>query len=402
MGRLNKLTDRFVKTAKPGIYGDGGGLWLRVTEGADGTLNRNWVFRFALGERAHAMGLGPVDVVSLAEARDAAAECRKLVYRGVNPIDHRRQQRAAQVEEKPTMTFRQAAEHYIAVNEKAWGRRHWADYTDLLRRHAYPVIGNDPIAAIDTEAVLRVLQPLWNDKTETASRLRGRIEQILDFARVRGWRQGENPARWRGHLKQVLPKPSKVHRVKHHAALSYREVPELMAKLAAIDSTASAALQFLILTAARSGEVRFATWSEINGDDSSWCIPRERMKKGDRPHRVPLGPRAQEILAKMREIRTSDEIFGLGRTGMIDLLTKQLGLAATVHGFRSAFRDWASECTNAPREVAEMALAHSVGDSTEQAYARSDLYEKRRKLMLQWDRFCSKPAGEVIQLRTAK
>jgi integrase len=402
MGRLNKLTDRYVKTAKPGIYGDGGGLWLRVNPGADGSPNRGWVFRFAMGGTAHAMGLGPLHTIGLAEAREEALECRKLIRQGINPIEYRRRQRAAaQVEEKPTKTFRQAAEEYIAVNEAGWGRRHWKDYVELLQRHAYPTIGDERVDAIDTEVVLRALQPIWNDKTETASRLRARLEQILDFARVRGWRSGENPARWRGHLKQVLPKPSKVHRTKHHPALPYREVPELMAKLAAIDSPPSAALKFLILTAARTSEVRFATWDEINGD--SWCIPRERMQKGDRPHRVPLGPAAQAILAKMREVRTGDLIFQIGRTGMIDVIQKQLGIRnATPHGMRSAFRDWASECTNAPREVCEMALAHAVGDGTEQAYARSDLYEKRRKLMLQWDRYCTKPAGEVVQLRTAK
>jgi integrase len=403
MARLHRLKAAFVKTAKPGIYGDGGGLWLRVTEGADGSINRVWIFRFARNGKAHGMGLGPTDIVGLAEAREAAIECRKLLHKGLDPIEHRRQQRAAaQVEVRKVPTFRQAAEQYIGANEAGWSPAHWRDYTGILERHGYPVIGDVRIDAVDTEHVLKAVQPLWVEKTETAARLRGRIEQILDFAKVKGWREGENPARWKGHLAQVLPKRSKVKKTEHRAAIDYREMPAFMAKLRTVkDSPAVRALEFVALTAARSNEVREMEWPDVNFEERVWTVPASKMKSG-KEHRVPLSDRAIEILREMQQLRTGSLVFGsMGRMRLL-LTMRKFSSTDSVHGLRSSFRDWTAECTSTPNHVAEMALAHAVGNGVEAAYRRGDLFEKRRKLMNQWSAYCSKSAAEVVQLRTAK
>ena len=380
---------------------DGQGLYFvsRPPSGA------SWMFRFSQHGKNRWMGLGQYPTVTLADARTRADDARRLLINDVDPIEHRRHRRAqSKLEITKRVTFDECAGQYIASHQSGWRNpKHREQWGSTLKTYAYPILGGLPVAAIDAGLVLKVLQPIWTAKPETASRLRGRIESILDWATVRGFRQGDNPARWRGHLEKLLPHHSKVRRVVHHAALSYVELPNFLTRLRARDGTAARALEFMILTAARTGEVIGARWSEINLVHQLWTIPAHRMKAG-KGHRVPLSPRACEILEAFKPDKTDDAFVFTGskpqkplsNMAFLMLLRRMEGSDLTVHGFRSTFRDWCAERTSFPNEVCEMALAHTVGSKVEAAYRRSDLFDKRRRLMSAWSDYCgTKPATEI-------
>jgi integrase len=400
MGAIHRLSPLKVQNAKVGKHCDGGGLWLVVIKGSDGGLRRRWVYRWTVKGRERHHGLGSTDTVDLAGARDAALACRRLVRNGGDPIAARQERMTAKaIAAKPVLTFKQVAQQYIDAHDSSWrSASHRYQWAKSLRQYVFPGIGDLPVSAVDTDAVLQVLRPIWNEKTESAARIRGRIEVVLDAAKTLGLRHGENPARWKGHLAHLLPSRAKLAPKEHYAALPYAELPGFLAKLRLLTETSARALEFCILTAARTGEVIGARWNEIVGD--VWVIPRERTK-ALREHRVPLCERALEILAGMREVRASEFVFAgrdnrrpIGKTLMCDAMNR-LGYLQTVHGMRSAFRDWAGAETNFPREVCEMALAHRVGDATEQAYARGDLFWKRKELMAAWGRYCTTSPSEV-------
>jgi integrase len=377
--------------ARPGFHAVGDGVYLQIGKNDSG---RSWVFRYQLNGRAHLMGLGSARYVTLAEARAKGREQRRLLIDKIDPLTERRaRHRQRLLDIAHAKTFKDCATAYIASHEAGWrGWRSHAQWTQSLRDHVYPHFGDVSVSAIDTTLVLAALEPIWRTKPETASRVRQRIEAVLDWAKARGYRNGqENPARWKGHLDNLLPARSKVKRVQHFAALPYAEVPALMQRLLAERSISAAALRFLILTASRTGEVLGARWSEISG--GTWTIPGERMKSG-RPHRVPLAPAARELLAALP--REAEFVFVGARTGAAanrDTLNRLLGRMGhddiTVHGFRSAFRDWAAETTHFPNHVIEMALAHAISSSVEAAYRRGDLFEKRRELMATWADYCA-------------
>ena len=398
MAKSGKLTVRAAATTKPGDHGDGGGLYLVVAKSGSG----RWIYRFTIQGKTSEAGLGSREAgVSLAEARDKAAAARKLVKSGVNPIEEKRQAKKALIA-KPS--FGAIADALIAAKESEWrNERHRQQWRVTLQTYAAPLYPR-PVDEIDTAAVLGVLAPLWGTKSETASRLRGRIEMVLDAAKAQGHRAGENPAAWRGHLAHVLPRRGKLARG-HHAAMPYADVPAFIAKLREADSIGALALEFLILTAARSGEVLGARWSEIDLAAKVWTVPAERMKAA-REHRVPLVCRALAILEKLSEARTGELVFEGQRTGRpVSPVAVRRCLPAedsvTVHGFRSAFRDWCGNETHFPREIAEQALAHAVGNEVERSYRRGDALEKRRELMQAWGRYCepAKAADNVVRLR---
>jgi integrase len=407
-----KLTALEVARAKkPGLYGDGKGLALRIGRSA---AAKSWVFRYMLDGRAREMGLGALSDVSLAEARARAREYRKMLKDDENPkdpIEARRERRQARrIERASAMTFRDCAERYIAAQRTGWRNpKHAAQWPATLAAYVYPVFGSLPVQAVDVGLVMKALEPIWTAKPETASRVRGRIESVLDWATARGHRAGENPARWRGHLDNLLPRRSKVRRVEHHAALPYAEIGPFMAELRQQEGIAARSLELAILTAARTGEVIGARWAEIDEEARLWVIPGERMKAG-REHRVPLSEPALAILRKMAASRESEFVFPGGRAGrplsnmaMLQLLRRMGRGDLTVHGFRSSFADWCAEKTNTPSEVREMALAHTVGDSVEAAYRRSDLVDKRHQLAEAWARYCATPeaAANVVAFAAA-
>jgi integrase len=382
---LNRLSPiKVQKSKRKGLHADGGGLYLRIS--ASGS--KAWIFRYGENGRLHDMGLGPVHTVSLPRARELARECRELRLQGHDPIAHRRAALAARkASDAKAMTFHQAADAYIASHEAAWrNAEHRRQWGSTLDQHVHPTIGTLAVAAIDTALVMKVVDPIWREIPETASRVRGRIESVLDWAKARGFRTGENPARWRGHLDHLLPARRKMRQVEHLAAMPYVEVPAFLADLRRQEGIAARALEFAILTAARTGEVMGATWSEITGD--VWIIPASRMK-GAREHRVPLAPAALAILRGLP--RQSDYVFSgprgrLGKKAIAKALRRD---DVTVHGFRSAFSDWAAHETNYPNHVVEQALAHAVGSAVERAYRRGDLFDKRRELMQAWGTYCS-------------
>jgi integrase len=400
---LNRLSPlRVQKLKRPGLHADGGSLYLRITD--SGT--KNWVFRFGDGGKLRDMGLGPLHTISLPRARELARECRELRLQGIDPIAHRRASLAARrAFDAKAMTFRQCAEAYIASHEAGWrNAQHRQQWPSTLAQYAYPIFGALPVAAIDTGLVMKVLEPIWSTKTVTASRLRGRIESVLDWAKARGYREGENPARWRGHIDHLLPAKAKVRQTRHLAALPYTELAGFMAELRQERSMGALALEFAILTAARAGEVLRCTWQEIDLDAKTWTIPASRMK-GGREHRVSLSDAAMAVLNRMP--RAGHYVFSGTRGHLthkpLQAVLRKLRPGGYVpHGFRSTFRDWAAERTNFAREVCEMALAHTVGSEVERAYQRSDMLEKRRKLMEAWAQYCSKPAagGKVVAIRT--
>ena len=407
---INRLSHRTVaSTDKIGLYADGGGLYLQVSR----FETKSWVFRFTMNGRAREMGLGALHTVTLAEARQAAEQCRKLVREGIDPIEERKAERLRRwLDSAKTMTFKSCAEAYIKVQSSSWSNiKHAAQWRSTLETYAYPVLGDLPVQAIDIGLVLKVVEPIWSTKTETASRVRGRIESILDWAAVRGYRDDDNPARWKGRLDKVLPAGSKVRRVAHHAALPYDQMGTFMEELRRRESVAARGLEFLILTAARTGEVINAQWDEVDLEKALWVVPADRMK-GCREHRVPLSDDAVNVLHAIAKVRTSDFIFPGAKTNrplsnmaFLQQLKRMKRDDLTAHGFRSSFRDWAAERTAYPAEVAEMALAHAVGDKVEAAYRRGDLFEKRRKLMEAWAEFCAqKKDGEtnnVVSLNQA-
>jgi len=397
MGRtIEKLTALAVNRAKePGYYGDGGGLYLQVSK----TGTKSWIFRYVRAGKERQMGLGPLHTVSLAQAREHARKCRSMLLAGADPLESRRaQQLEDTLERAKTITFDYCAKAYIDAHRGSWkNAKHAAQWESTMATYASPIIGKLPVASIDTALVVKVLQPIWEEKTETATRVRSRIENILDWATVSHFRTGDNPARWRGHLDNLLADPGRVARVSHHAALPWQEIGSFMVDLRQREGTAARAVEFAILTAARSGEVRGAHWSEIDLDAAVWTVPAERMKAG-REHRVPLSTAALALLKAMPDV--GDHVFP-GQRG--DAPLSDMSLTAvlrrmgrddiTVHGFRSTFRDWCAEsvANSFPREVCEHALAHSLPDKVEAAYRRGDLIEKRKVLMQVWSDFCAKP-----------
>jgi len=386
---------------KPGMYSDGGGLYLRV--GPTGA--KSWVFRYRTGAKLHDMGLGPLHTIGLADARAKALEARKLRLDGGDPLHARHAARqATKLEAAKAMTFRQCADAYIEGHRAGWkNEKHGAQWAATLAAHVYPVLGELPVAAIDTGLVMKALEPIWTTKTETASRVRGRIESVLDWATTREYRTGENPARWRGHLDNLLPARSKVQKVEHHAAMPYTDVGAFMARLRQQAGAGARALELAILTAARSGEVFGARWVEIDMEGAVWTVPAGRMKAGQE-HRVPLSASAMAVLGTMAAVREGDFVFAGGRAGkslsnmaMAMVLRRMELPELTVHGFRSTFRDWAAERTAYPNEVVEMALAHTIGNKTEAAYRRGDLFGKRRKLMDEWAKYCGTVAADCTE-----
>jgi integrase len=375
--QINKLSARKVETVdEPGRHSDGGGLYLNVTESG----GRSWLFMYKIGGRRREMGLGSLRDVPLIQARKFAANARQQLFSGLDPLTAR---------QKPaSMTFAEAASALIESMSPAWrNAKHRAQWKMTLTVYCAP-IASKAAADITTDDVLRVLKPLWQTKPETGSRLRGRIERALDFAKARGMRSGENPARWRGHLDALLPKRQKLTRG-HHKAMAFDDVPEFIKQLHKMPGVAPAALEFAVLTAARSGEVMGGQWDEIDLTTRVWTVPATRMK-GGREHRVPLSDRTVQILKAMQSRRVSKFIFPGSKSNQplsvmaLEMVLRRAKIDATVHGFRSAFRDWSGERTSFPREVAEAALAHLVGDQTERAYRRGDALEKRRALMDSW------------------
>lgn len=386
---INRLTAKTVATIRePGMHADGAGLYLKV----DQTLNRRWVLVFFWRGRRREMGLGSAEAVTLAVARQAAAAARQMVAEGIDPIGARKLETGAAV------VFDAFAEQVIADLTPGWKNPKSADqWRASLKAHA-GAIAKRPVPDIDTEDVLLVLKPIWHEIPETALRVRSRIERILDVAKVKGLRTGENPARWRGHLQLLLTKQQRARG--HHTALAYEGLPAFMQRLRERPALAARALEFTILSAARTTETREATWSEIDGD--VWTIPAERMK-AKKAHRIPITARMREILDEVAPLRTAgDFIFPgdqrvepLSRMAMLMLL-RRMNEAFTVHGFRSAFRDWAGDCTSYPRELIEEALAHSVGNAVERAYRRRDALAKRRGLMEAWDQFATTPPSANV------
>jgi integrase len=364
------------------------------------------------------MGLGPLSLYGLAEARARALDARRKRHDGIDPIEARRAERTRQrLIAAKAVTFKQCAESYIDSHRAGWrNEKHKYQWSATLQTYAYPVIGDLPVQAVDIGLVLKVLQPIWTVKPETASRVRQRIESILDLAKVRGWRDGENPARWRGHLDKLLPARSPVRQVQHLAALPYTELSAFLANLRTREAIAARGLEFLILTAARTGEVIGARWNEVNLLDKTWTVPATRMK-ARREHRVPLSARALAILQEMRAARHGDAggdtlVFpghkpgaGLSNTAFLMLMRRMGRDDLTAHGFRATFKTWASERTSFQNEIVEASLAHTIGSKVEQAYQRGDMFEKRRRLMQQWATFCAAtPAGhaqKIVPLRAS-
>jgi integrase len=385
------LTALSIRRAKPGYVADGNGLYLQVT----GSGARSWIYRYSLHGRRREMGLGAFPTISIATARNLAAGARSLVLGGDDPIEAREAERARKrLEGARSITFTQAAEQFLQSHEGTWkNSKHRQQWRNTLATYAHPVIGSLPVADVHTEEVIRLLDPIWKAKADTASRVRARVERVLDWAKVRGYRSGENPARWRGHLDKLFPARRKVRKVKHHAAVPIDEMPSVYARLSQSPRMAAMALRFAILTGARAGEVTGATWAELDLDTAMWSIPASRMK-AQREHRVPLSREAVGILREMKKVRATELVFPGYRAGtkmsvssLLSALKAAGGGDATVHGFRSTLRDWAAERTTISREVAEMALAHTIGDKVEAAYRRGDLMAKRSAMMQQWATF---------------
>jgi integrase len=402
---VNRLSARAVTTlAKAGRHADGNGLYLVVDPGGA----RRWLFLFRWEGKLKEMGLGGVSAVGLADARAKALEARRVLDSGRNPIEARREAASAKEGAK---TFGEFADALLPEISKGFrNAKHSAQWTTTLQTYA-AALRPMSIADIGTDDVLAVLQPIWQEKAETASRVRGRIERVLDAAKAKGLRTGENPARWRGHLDHLLSRRQRLQRG-HHAAMPYDELPGFLGKLGQRRATAARALEFTILNASRSNEALGARWAEFDLSKGIWTVPAERMK-GGRIHRVPLAPAAIALLEEMQEVKTSEFVFPgqrkdrpLSNMAMEMQMRRMKANAYTVHGFRSSFRDWAGEATAFPREVAEAALSHTVGDQTERAYRRGDALEKRRKLMEAWAKFIgtakSKPASNVTPIGASR
>jgi integrase len=419
------LTATFVKNAPQGFHRDGDGLYLRVKD----TGAKSWVLRFRLHGEERRAGVGAYPAVGLAEARERADELRRQIRSGIDPVDARKRQTAekreqSRLEEAKRMTFDQCAQAYINGKKAEWkNAKHGQQWENTLATYASPLLGNLSIADIDLGLVMKVLDPIWRDKTETASRVRSLIEAVLDWAKVHGYRSGDNPAQWRGNLDNLLPMPKKVSKPENQPALDYRLMGAFMAHLRQQTSIGAKPLELAILANARAGEVCCATWSEIDSAHKCWIIPAGRMKAG-KEHRIPLSDAAIRLLESLPRVAGSEFIFPgtkegkaisdatmnklirqmheseiqAGRAGYID--TKQ-GRVVVTHGFRSTFRDWAGETTAYTREVIEHAMAHQLKDKAEAAYARGSMLEKRRRLMDDWAVYCSRlpVLGEVTPIR---
>jgi integrase len=405
---MHKLTarslDKLIKEASPGLIGDGGGLYLQV--GKTGGLS--WLYRFQLNGSRRAMGLGKHPEVSLAQARERAANARKQVADGIDPIEAKEHaQLAAKAAQNKALTFQQCAAEYIDAHRSSWKSiKHAQQWENTLSTYAYPFIGDKPVSTVTTDDVLTILKPIWASKNETASRVRNRIELIIAAAKARKRFEGENPAQWKGHLDKLLAKRKQIAQVEHHAALPYSELPTFWRSLVAAEGMAAQALQFTILTACRTSEVLNAQWSEIDLASALWTIPASRMK-ARREHKVPLSHAAVAVLERVVRVQDNPFVFPgmkegrpLSNLAMLMLLRRMDLGHLTVHGFRSSFRDWAAEETAFPNMVAEMALAHTVGSAVEAAYRRGDLLEKRRAMMQAWaDYIETQPAANVVPLR---
>ena len=417
---IHQLTTVSVAKAKPGnkktkrgdpvraLYCDGGGLWLQVTRGRTDTkeIHRSWLYRWTIKDtvtgktKTREMGLGSLKTIGLAQAREKARIAREQRLEGIDPLEKRRAEASATAgATAKAMTFDQCAHAFIEAHRDSWHNpKHRAQWGVTLRKYASPVFGKLPVQAVDLPLVLKVIEPLWKNKRETASRVRGRVEKVLNWAAVRGYRTGENPARWRGHLDNLLP-ARKRSDIVHHSALPYAGIGGFMQRLRERDGTTARALEFLILSAARTGEVIGAEWKEFDLAAKIWIIPAQRMK-ARQEHRVPLSPRAVEIIEEMQTKKRDRFVFPgvdgkvpLSNMAMAELLKRMGDDEITVHGFRSTFRDWASETTAFPHEICEMALAHKIANKAEAAYRRGDVIEKRRKLMAAWAGYCAKPAS---------
>jgi integrase len=404
---INRLTALAVsRIAKAGYTGDGGGLYLQVTT----PNSKSWIFRYSMHGRRREMGLGPYPAIGLAEARELAAKARALAKSGTDPITARSEAEAERrLSSSRAITFKTGMELFLKTNKAGWRNdKHKAQWSSSLERYAIPTIGKLSIATVGITEITRILEPIWADKVETASRLRGRLERILDWARVRGYRTGDNPARWRGNLDKILPARRKVSKVRHHAAVPIDELPAVYQRLECSRGVASLALRFIILTAARASEVTGARWDEIDIPGRVWTVPAHRIKSS-RVHRVPLSKQAIVLVQQAEDAKCSPLVFpspipgkALSLTSLSKALAAAHGGNATTHGFRSTFRDWASERTNFPREVAEMALAHVIGDKVEAAYRRGDLFAKRSAMMERWAEFATSPirTRNVVSLTT--
>ena len=370
-----------------GVYAVGGvaGLQLRVAG-----QSRSWVFRYVIHKARRRMGLGSYPTVTLAMARDLARAAHLKIQQGIDPIDERGSQRAQrQVELAKKLLFKDAARKCIAAKSAEWSNaKHAGQWSATLETYAFPFIGDLDVTAIDTQHVLALLEPIWHTKTETATRVRGRVETVLDWAAVFCGHKMANPARWTGHLDQILPKPTKIAKVRHHEAVPFKEVAPVVRAIAESAGQGARALLFQVLTATRSGEAREAIWSEIDMNEGVWVIPAERMK-ARREHRVPLSKQALALLAGQARKEGCDYVFPSGSgKALSDMTLTAVMLTAVPHGFRSTFRDWAAECTDYDKDVVEMALAHTIESKVEAAYRRGDLLEKRSQLMQDWANHC--------------
>lgn len=412
--RLNLLSPKFVENASdPGRYSDGGGLYLQVSAGRNASVTKSWLFRYMRGgTTSREMGLGAASMrkgdgyTTLSGARQKRTQAREMLEAGIDPLEAKRAHKASErLEGAKAMTFSQSAAEYIKGHQAGWkGQKHVKLWKGSLAKYVEPLIGTLPVAAVDTGLVLKVLRPIWETKTKTAVDVRSRIEMILNWAKIHGYRDGENPARWKGHLDNALPKPSKIRKVRHLPAMPYDELPGFMSELRSQEGTAAAALEWTILTVARSDDTFGFTWPEVDTQKKIWTIPAARMK-AEADHRVPLSDRALVVLKKMD--RKTQFVFPgrdaekLPHEEMLEVLKDDLGRPFTVHGFRSTFKDWASEQTGYANEVSEMALAHKIPSKVEGAYRRGDLFEKRQRLMADWARYCESAvgAGNVVPLR---
>ena len=405
--KMNRLTATGVtKEDKPGYYCDGGGLYLQVSKSG----SKSWIMRYTIAGKPVEMGLGSYPTFTLAEARKRATAQRKLLTDGINPLETKRSDLLARrLADANVITFDKAAKAFIDANSPAWrNAKHSDQWRNTLTTYASPVIGKLPVPKIETSHIMRILSPIWTTKTETATRVRGRIEKVLDWAKVQGYRTGDNPAQWRGHLSEALPKPSKVATEDHHAALPWSEIGAFMVALKAMQGAGARAMEIIILTATRTSEVLNAKWSEIDLDAKLWTIPKERMKSF-KEHRVPLSDAVIALLTVIKAASTGNGyIFpgkkkdtALSNMACLATLKRMERTDITVHGFRSTFRDWVSETTAYPRDVAEMALAHTIEDKSEAAYRRGDLIEKRRALMSDWAVHCGTVlvSADVVAIR---
>lgn len=410
--RVDELSALQVRRlTRPGLHFVGGVAGLALQVSAAGA--RSWILRVQVAGRRRDAGLGSYPEVTLQAARDRAREARDAIRKGVDPAAEKRAARSAlAAQREKTMTFKQCAEAYITAHRAGWkSQKHAQQWASTLSSYCFPIFGDLLVEDVGLVHVMAAIEPIWREKTETASRLRGRVECVLDWARGRGLRTGDNPAAWKGNLDAQLPRPSRVAKVVHHPALAVAEVGAFMVRLRQASGMGALALEFAILTAARSGEVRGAVLEEFDLHEKVWTVPPGRMKAG-REHRVPLTSQALAVIERALELRNplaSNIVFQGQRGGMLSdmallQVARRLGVAAVPHGFRSTFRDWASERTNYPREVAEMALAHSIGNAVEAAYRRGDLFNKRRALMSAWAEFLDRPErrGDVVPLRKSK